>query len=219
MSSQQVTSPITIDPLQEEIRQQRREARMERRHRHNRARIILWCTIGSTILLLGLLGFFYLQIQSIIAYNNAYPITNGVACDPTMQIKYHIHVHLTIYINGKPYTLPQGVGLAPDGSCDYWMHTHTSDGIIHIEAPENRNLSLDDFLNIWYKVFPKLNPPPQLAQTGWKIYLNGKPRTDLVAAPLHIEMPLTSHNFITMEFGTPNPPPDTFYVFPSNLPT
>jgi hypothetical protein len=220
MSNQHIIPPpIEIDPIPEELRRQRREARMERRRRHIRTRAILWSTIGGSVLLLGLMGFIYLQIQSIITHNTAYPVTNGVACNSGEQSAFHMHVRLSIYINGKQYTVPKGVGIAPDNSCFYWMHTHTSDGIIHIEAPANYNLSLDDFLNIWYKVFPKLSPPPQFNQTGWKIYQNGKLRTDLVADPLQIEMPLTSHNFITMDFGTNNPPPDKFYTFPANLPT
>jgi hypothetical protein len=217
MNSQQL-SPQTETEQEEELRSERRAARMFRRHQRRKARIFLWSVIGSSALLLGLMGFIYLQIQSIIAVNTAFPITNGVSCDRGEQLAYHIHVHLTIYINGKPYILPKGIGIAADHSCIYWMHTHNNDGIIHIEAPENRNLSLDDFLNIWYKDFPKLSPPPELNQLGWKIYINGKLRPDLVAAPLHIELPLTSHNIVTMEYGTPNPPPDTTYVFPPSLP-
>lgn len=203
---------------EEELRRERRAARQVRRNQRRSARIFLWSAIGSSALLLLLMGFIYLQIQSNIAFYAAYPITNGVSCDRGEQLAYHIHVHLTMYINGKTYPIPKGIGIAADGSCIYWMHTHTNDGIIHIEAPENRNLSLDDFLNIWYRDFPKLTPPPQLSQPGWKIYINGKLRTDLTAAPLHIELPLTSHNIVTMEFGTPNPPPDTIYVFPPALP-
>jgi hypothetical protein len=217
MNSQQLL-PQTETEQEEELRRERRAARMFRRNQRSKARIYLWSVVGGSALLLGLMGFIFLQIQSIIAINTAYPITNGVSCDRGEQLAYHIHVHLTIYINGKLYPLPKGVGIAADGSCIYWMHTHKNDGIIHIEAPENHNLSLDDFLNIWYKDFPKLGPPAELNQIGWKIYINGKLRTDLVAAPLHIELPLTSHNIVTMEYGTPNPRPDTIYVFPPNLP-
>ena len=217
MSSQQLTEQVETEQGEELLRE-RRAARMFRRKQQKNARIFLVSAIGGSALLLGLMGFIFLQIQSIIAVNTAFPITNGVSCDRGEQLAYHIHVHLTMYINGKSYPIPKHIGIAADGSCIYWMHTHNNDGIIHIEAPENRNLSLDDFLNIWYKDFPKLAPPAELNQVGWKIYINGKLRTDLVAAPLHIELPLTSHNIITMEYGQPNPPPDKFYVFPPNLP-
>ncbi len=221
MSNKHVIPPIIIDPIQEELRRQRREAREERRRRHIRTRAILWSTIGSSVVLLGLMGFIYLQIQSIIAHNTAYPPINGISCDANEQVAFHIHAHLTIYINGKHIAIPKGIGIAADGSCFYWMHTHSSDGIIHIEAPAPAsNLALDDFLTVWHTGFAKLNFPPELIQTtGWKIYVNGQPFKGTVTSPLSTEVPLASHNFVTLEYGKNNPPPDKFYVFPANLPT
>jgi hypothetical protein len=219
MNSQQLL-PQTETEQEEELRRERRVARMFRRNQRRKARIYLWSVVGGSALLLGLMGFIFLQIQSIISINTAYPITNGVSCDHGEQLAYHIHVHLTIYINGKLYPLPQGVGIAADGSCIYWMHTHKNDGIIHIEAPAKvHNVALDDFLTIWHQGFAKLNFPPQLTQnTGWKIFVNGKPFAGVVTSPLSTEVTLSSHDIITMEYGKPNPPPDTIYVFPPNLP-
>ncbi len=162
MSSQQV---IPGSVTEEELRQERREGRVQRRKHRRRARIILWGTIGSSVLLLGLIGFIFLRIQTLLATNAAYQPINGVSCD-TEQNGYHIHVHLTIYINGKRVTIPQNIGIAADGSCFYWMHTHTSDGIIHIEAPQKlHNLALDDFLTIWHDGFANLNFPPELTRS------------------------------------------------------
>jgi len=219
MSSQQLI-PHT-DPQQEELRQARREARIERRKRRQSARLALWCTIGGTILLLGFIGLSFLQIQRIINLNTLYPPINGVSCDSMEQGTHHIHAHLSIYINGKNMPIPKGIGIAPDGSCFYWMHTHTSDGIIHIEAPAKvSNVALDDFLTIWHKGFAKLSFPPELnATTGWHIYINGKPFSGIVTSPLNTEVPLASHDVVTIEYGTHNPPPDQFYAFPANLQT
>ncbi len=198
------------DSEQEAIRQQRREARMRRMREQRRAKIMLWGTIGSSILLLGVIGFTYLQVQANLATNTAYPPINGIACDSVMQNGYHIHVHLTIYVNGQRVTIPKGVGIATDGSCFYWMHTHTSDGIIHIEAPQKlHNLALDDFLTIWHNRFANLNFPAALnQQIGWKIYINGKPFASPITSPLSTEVPLASHDIVTLEYGSPNPPPD-----------
>ena len=208
------------DLEQEETRQERKAARMQRRKQRRRARAILAATLGSTTLLLGLMGFIFLQIQSRLAYNAAYPPINGETCDSTMHGAYHIHIHLSIYINGKLAPIPQGIGIATDGSCFYWMHTHSSDGIIHIEAPANLpNVALDDFLTIWHDGFARLDFPPQLTQqTGWKIYINGKPFAGTVTSPLTTEVPLASHDLVTLDYGTHNPPPDTIYAFPPDLP-
>lgn len=133
---------------------------------------------------------------------------------------YHIHAHLTIYANGQRVTVPKGIGIAPDGSCFYWLHTHTSDGIIHVEAPQKQhNEALDDFLTILHDGFAHLGFPAALTQqTGWKIYVNGQPFSGIVTSPLNTEVPLASHDAVTLEYGSPNPPPDVLYVFPPNLP-
>jgi hypothetical protein len=78
MSNWQVMPPIS--PEQEEMRRERRIARMQRRGQDRRARIILWGTIGSSILLLGLIGFAFWSIQTLQNHNAAYPITNGISC-------------------------------------------------------------------------------------------------------------------------------------------
>jgi hypothetical protein len=218
MSSKQVIPELGT--AEEELRQERRAARMQRRKHRRRARIILWTTIGSSVLLLGLVGFTFLRIQTSPTTNTAYPPINGIPCDAA-QNAYHIHIHLTIYINGKRVTIPKNIGIATDGSCFYWMHTHTSDGIIHIEAPQKQsNLALDDFLTIWHDGFAKLNVPPELTQSsGWKIFVNGQPFANTVTSPLNTEVSLASHDIVTLEYGTPDPKPDdaSTYQFPANL--
>src|SRR6266516_2174124 len=166
MSSQQLI-PRT-DPEQEELWQARREARMRRRKQRQRARLILWSTISASLLLLAFMGFSFLQIQRIIGINALYQAINGVTCDSMEQNNYHIHAHLTIYINGKHVTIPENIGIPPDHSCFYWMHTHTHDGIIHIEAPAKvHNVALDDFHTIWHDGFAQLNFPREMsADTG-----------------------------------------------------
>ena len=36
-----------------------------------------------------------------------------------------------------------------DGSCFFWLHTHTEDGVVHIESPVRRTFTLGDFFGIW----------------------------------------------------------------------
>jgi hypothetical protein len=221
MTGQQLLPHVSPSPSpeEEELREARRAERMFRRKQQRRARLSLWATIGTTVLLLAFIGFFYLQIQSTLA-RAQYPPISGVSCDSMEQNAYHIHVHFTIYINGKLLNIPAGIGIAPDGSCFYWMHTHAEDGILHIEAPAKvHNLALDDFITIWQEGFSKLNFPPQmLDSTGWQIWVNGTPFDGVVTSPLHTEVQFHSHDAVTLEYGSPNPPPDKFYAFPPNLP-
>jgi hypothetical protein len=217
MQSQQLLPPTS--PEQEELRQQKRDARVARRKQRQRARILLISTTTTSIVLLGLLGFFFLRIQSLL--NPTYPPINTITCDSVMHGTYHIHVHVDIYMNGKPITIPQGIGIPASGNCYYWLHTHDTSGIIHVEAPNTSLnwLALDDFMTIWHNGFSNLGFPAQLAQPGWKIYLNGTLFTG-TTIPFKAEIRFRSHNLITLEYGNNNPPPDRAgsYNFPANLP-
>ena len=217
MNSQQLI-PRT-SPEEEALRQERRENRSMRRRQQRRARLSVWSSLGISLLLLLVMGFAYLQIQHTVSVNTLHPPISGLSCDSMEQSGYHIHVHFTIYINEKPLTIPAGIGIPADGSCFYWMHTHTDDGIIHIEAPQKlHNLALDDFMTLWQQGFPTLNFPPQMTQSsGWKIFVNGKPFNGVVTSPLLTEVPLQPHDAVTLEYGSPNPAPDAFYAFPAGL--
>ena len=72
----------------------------------------------------------------------------------------HIHPRLYLNIDGKPYFIPQNVGvdsdLWKDHSLDQYgmngmapLHTHTADGMIHVESNIVRNYTLGEFLDIW----------------------------------------------------------------------
>ena len=214
-------------PEQQEIeqaRQERRQARKTRRHQQLKAKYIAIGTISVSVGLLLLMGLVYYQLETLLALPAA---ISGVRCDQGEQAGYHIHAHLSIYINGKPVPLPANIGIAgkpPTSiSCFYWLHTHKTDGIIHIEAPQQlHNLALDDFLTIWQNGFSNLGFPPELKQsTGWHVYVNGKLFTSVPVTLLTTtEVPLNSHDIVTIEYGQPLVPPDTSttYKFPTTLP-
>ena len=215
MSSQQ----LIPRPEETAIRQERRENRAIRRKQQRRARMSVRLSISISALLLLAMGFFYLQIQHITSIDTLHPPISGISCDSAEQNGYHIHVHFKIYINGKELTIPTGIGIPTDNTCLYWMHTHTDDGIIHIEAPQKlHNLALDDFMTLWQQGFATLNFPQEMMQaSGWQIFVNGKPFNGVVKSPLLTEVTLQPHDAITMEYGSPNPPPDLFYAFPAGL--
>jgi hypothetical protein len=37
----------------------------------------------------------------------------------------------------------------PDFSCLYWLHSHTPDGVIHMESPEQRSFTLGNYFDVW----------------------------------------------------------------------
>jgi hypothetical protein len=90
---------------------------------------------------------------------------DGIGCTVDEQLTYHHHVHLTMFVGGRPYSLPLGMGMVPPvvtektpagefalGSeqCLYWTHVHARDGIIHIESPEARDFTLGQVMDIWH---------------------------------------------------------------------
>ncbi len=146
-------------------------------------------------------------------FNAAYQPVDGIYCDQLEQTAYHIHVHLTIYINGQPVAVPQGVGIASDQSCFYWLHTHDSTGVVHIEAPQTASLTLQNFLDIWGQEFSQLGFQNELASSaGWTIYVNGQQvHGDFTSVGL------TAHELITIAYNSPGVKPETTYNWPQGL--
>lgn len=74
---------------------------------------------------------------------------SGIECNRTEQLNYHIHTHLDVFVDGNEQQIPNNVGRLDSPSCLYWLHTHATDGLIHVEAPQAREFTLGQFLDIW----------------------------------------------------------------------
>lgn len=46
----------------------------------------------------------------------------------------HYHIHLDVLVNGKPVTVPTNIGVDQSSGTMSYLHTHTPDGVVHIEA-------------------------------------------------------------------------------------
>jgi hypothetical protein len=140
---------------------------------------------------------------------------DGVGCGAQEYSAMHVHSHVAIFDNGKQIAIPQFIGFAPSpgaGGCLYWIHTHDSSGIIHIEAPQlnppqGGPYTLGMLFDIWGQ---PLQADDVAGITGTvTAYVNGMkwnddPRT----------IPLGAHQQIVLEIGSPMPPPN--YAFPPN---
>jgi hypothetical protein len=137
---------------------------------------------------------------------------HGITCGPSEQLVYHIHAHLAVFKSGQPYTLPAGVGIpgskavdtnqgpvASGGSCIYWLHTHTTDGVIHVESPTKRIYTLGDFFDEWHQPLTST----QVASLAGPVtaFVNGKPWKKSPRA-----IPLLPHADIQLQIGQPAPP-------------
>jgi hypothetical protein len=143
---------------------------------------------------------------------NADPVIDGVQCNTTEQLVYHIHAHLTIYDAGRLVPLPAGIGIDQKNKCIYWLHTHDTSGVIHIESPTEKQYTLKNFLDIWGRAVDKTSFLTHgiAAGHGVRAYVggalnSGDPETIL----------LTPHKVITLEYGPPWITPASTYSFPA----
>ena len=140
---------------------------------------------------------------------------DGIGCQTSEQTVFHIHTHLTIFVNGQQRQVPAGIGIpgavaqqtqagpfVDSGSCFYWLHTHAADGIIHIESPVQRTYTLGEFFDEWGQPLG----PDQVGQAHGKVTVivngqvfKGSPR----------DVPLGSHENLQVEVGTPLVAPET----------
>ena len=83
----------------------------------------------------------------------------GLKPGPKEFLAHHVHAHLDVFVDGKPITVPAGIGIKiddphvrrfdePDGSVAYGgidlcnepcispLHTHDASGVLHTESPK-----------------------------------------------------------------------------------
>ena len=187
-----------------EAERQRAEA-ARRRQRRSRS---LWLGGGSIILVAVIV------VVVFAARAQAAPTIDGVQCNTTEGAVTHIHQHLTIYDRSAPVTVPGGIGINdtnPATACLFWLHTHDTGGVIHVESPnQGTTYTLGQFFDIWGQSLSRTQVASARADGSHHLraYVNGRlytgdPRT----------IPLTSHERITLEIGPPWVPPPSF-TFP-----
>ena len=74
-------------------------------------------------------------------------VVSGIPCSTLEETGYHAHAILQIYVEGESVEVPGGIGFR--SNCIFWLHTHTPDGVIHIEAPSAEAFTLGQFFDIW----------------------------------------------------------------------
>jgi hypothetical protein len=134
---------------------------------------------------------------------------DGISCDAREQVAYHVHTHLSVYVDGTLRPLPAGIGIVaplPEATaegpfdsashCYYWLHVHAQDGVIHIESPTQRSYTLGQFFDIWRQPLGSR----QIASASGKltVFVNGRIYR---ANPRDIQ--LGSHLDIQIDVGSP----------------
>ena len=150
------------------------------------------------------------------SYSTALSV-DGIQCNTSEQLLFHIHAHLDVFVNGQLMYIPPQIGIIPD-KCIYWLHTHDNSGIIHIESPIKRDFTLGQFFDLWKT---KLNNPQifdnifdKSANSMPQIYINGN---KLPNGTNYKDVKLHAHDQIALVYGTPPTNIPSKYDFPQGL--
>ena len=77
---------------------------------------------------------------------------DGLACVYPSPIDYHVHTHLSIFLNGQALAVPSHAGIveqSPTTECHYPVHTHDSTGLVHSHATAQTIFTLGQFFRVW----------------------------------------------------------------------
>lgn len=136
---------------------------------------------------------------------------DGIECNVNEFNTHHIHAHLDVFIDGKPQQVPARIGIMSTPSCLYWLHTHATDGIIHVEAPAAETFTLGQFLDIWNQTHHDSSVFDSLASKPVSAYVNGTKVSED-----YRDVQLQSRHEVAIVIG--NAPSDIPSKYPSNGP-
>lgn len=119
---------------------------------------------------------------------------------------FHIHAHLEIFVDGKQVQIPANIGIDAVSQTLSPLHTHPVDqgnpeGTIHMEADQEYEFTLGQFMDVWGVKFSKDQIGSLKAQGADKqlqVYDNGQ----LVKDPVNLVM--EPHDVIVIGYGKPD---------------
>jgi hypothetical protein len=104
----------------------------------------------------------------------------GLSLTPQEMLNVHYHAHLDVFVNGKPVTVPAGLGIniGPDNTRPAHgdpgiapLHTHDTSGVLHIEAARDDTFTLGQVFAEWGVV---LNRQQAGAYRNVRVFVDGK---------------------------------------------
>ena len=127
----------------------------------------------------------------------------GIPCLLNMPDAYHVHSHLTIYLDGVAQAIPAEVGIhyQQPSRCFYLIHTHDRSGKLHVEADAPGTFTLGQFFQIWGQ---PLETDNVAGITGKPISVYSTDQSTVTKVTTDWkQIELTSHKEITIVIGTP----------------
>jgi hypothetical protein len=133
------------------------------------------------------------------------PPVDGLECTATTPNAYHVHSHLSIFLNGEALTVPHEVGfvaLSPTEECHYPLHTHDESGRVHMHALAPTTFTLGQFFAIWGQPLGPDNVGGIVGEPA-VIYLTDEDNVVTQYEGDFADIELLSHREITIQIGTP----------------
>ncbi len=148
------------------------------------------------------IGALHWEDGSTAAGGQGQPVS-GIDCLENMPDDYHVHPHLTIYLNGEALAIPQNIGIeSGPPRCFYTIHTHDHSGKIHIESTGPGTFTLGQFFAIWGET---LNSTTLADLSGMPVVVYVTDEGDTTATMVEnnwADIELLSHREITIQVGT-----------------
>lgn len=95
---------------------------------------------------------------------------------PVGDESYHAHALLSVYRDGEQVTVPAGIGFDARGGHSS-LHTHTPDGVIHMEADDPYPYKLEQVFVAWGVAFgeDRLGGDVATGTATVHVFVNGQP--------------------------------------------
>lgn len=125
----------------------------------------------------------------------------GVPCGAPVH-DYHVHSHLSIFVDGQALAVPANIGLIDTAvlDCHYQIHTHDRSGKVHVEAAAPITATLGQLFAIWGQPLRSDNVAGQTGKpVAYYLVENGQV-SRYQGDPTAIE--LTSHRHIVIQIGS-----------------
>jgi hypothetical protein len=120
----------------------------------------------------------------------------------------HEHANVQVFVHGQQETVPEGIG--NNGEQFAAIHTHTADGLVHIESAQIRDFTLGEFFDVWGVRLTGTCLGAYCAQGDDEliVFRNG----ERVSGSIR-DVVLDDQTVVVVTFGTPDELPDPLPTF------
>lgn len=113
----------------------------------------------------------------------------------------HVHPSLGVFVDGEPIEVPANIGIHPDQAGHAPVHTHDTDGTLHIEGPAGTTLG--QVFQVWGVKLSatRLGPHEASDHKAVRMWVDGEPTRAFG------DLELVDEQRIVIAYGDPAAPP------------